>query len=60
MELMLKCGFQNIRGNFMEIKNNCQIVLDIAQEIKSVAGELQLSDVSCQTGTIQAVTKCNQ
>ena len=30
----------------MEIKNNCQIVLDIAQEIKSVAGELQLSDVS--------------
>lgn len=47
MELMLKCGFQNIRGNFMEIKNNCQIVLEIAQEIKSVAGELQLSDVSC-------------
>ena len=35
MELMLKCGFQNIRENFMEIKNNCQIVLEIAQEIKS-------------------------
>jgi hypothetical protein len=39
---MLKCGFQNIRENFMEIKNNCQIVLKIVQEIKSAAEELQL------------------
>ena len=42
MELMLKCGFQNIRENFMEIKNNCQKVKKIVQEIKSAAEELQL------------------
>ena len=57
---MLKCGFQNIRGNFMDIKNNCQIVLEIAQGIKSAARELQLSSVSCQAGTTQVDMECSQ
>ena len=57
---MLKCGFQNIRGNFMDIKDNCQIVLEIAQGIKSAARELQLSSVSCQAGTTQVDMECSQ
>ena len=44
----------------MEIKNNCQIVLEIAQGIKSAAEELQLSSVSCQACTTQVDMECSQ